>query len=530
MKTRLLLCAALGGLIAFGAQAQTVAEDVLKSQDLQGIEFKNYVGPHKVIETRQAIQGIGADLGRQMSASGAAEADYGGKYHILRLHDATSALLSADLLILGPNATVDHIRNLNWILSTYLQQAFGYSVADADLLANFVTRYNAFYRGQLDYLKSHYIPAVGANVTAENAGLSTNYAEWPGKTRIFIPLRDSLSKGLGGSLNTEEISNKDIVTQMAQEPGGGIDDRKKLANLKEAEIVQEQKAVAQAEAKVNAVPSTGGTTPASPTTAPAPSTATATATATPPATTTTPTPAATPASPATPAATPTPATTPAATTPATPAPTLPLEQAKKDLAARDQALQTERQDIVKQETKTPATPTPAPAAVVKPASTTAFVHMTEATKTGQVWLVDPAKNAVWKKSELNSVRQPVTVALATGLVVIAGDAKGANGAVRLVLLSKDDASVLATGADDISPDSPLLLSGTQVMALTKGDKGAWVLGTFDSALKSVLKGTDALSSLSPIVLTSNGLLVQAASGGLLLLDPTTLKKKSNTEG
>lgn len=518
VKTRLLFAAALFGAVVAGSLgAQTVAEDVVRGQEIQGIEFKNYVGPHKVIETRQAIQGIGADLGRQIAVLGATSADYAGKYSVLRLHDPTSELLSADLLILGPGAGVDHIRNLNWILSAYLQRAFGYSAADADLLANFVTRYNAFYRGNLAYLRAQYIPSVANNVTAENAGLALSYLDWPGKTRIFIPLRDSLSKGLGGSLNTEEISNQDIVTQMAQEPGAGIEERKKLADLKETEIVQEQKAIAQAETKASVAPTTPGTTPASPTTTP-PGTPALAATATD-------TKAATKAE----AKTETKTETPPSSQPA--AATLPLEQAKKDLAERDAALQTERQDIVQQETKTPTTtPAPAPAAASKPAATAAFVRMSETTKTGQLWLIDASKNTVWRKSELNTIRHAAVQTLGTGLLAVAGDTRGANAAVRLVLLSKDDASVLITGTDDVHPDASVLVQGNQVLALTKDAQGNWVLGLFDASLKLVTKGSDALSGLTAFVPTGQGLLVQSASGPVILVDATTLKKKTNTEG
>lgn len=475
--------------------AQTVAEEVLKGQEIQGIEFRNYIGPHKVIESRLAIQGIGADLGRQMKTGDAKTADYAKKYRVIRIHDAAAELLSADLFILEAGAGVDHIRNLNWIVSAYLQQAFGYSVTDADLLSSFVTRYNAFYRGKIDYIASQFIAEVGANVTAENVGLALSYSDWPGKTRMVIPLRDSLSKGLGGSLNTEEISNQEIVAKMADEPGAGLEVRKKLADLKEGEIVQEQKAVTQAEAKVPAAPTTAGTTPSSPSTA-APSAAAVPATAAPQ------------------------ADTPAA---------LPIEEAKKDLAARDQALQAERQDIVKQETKQPAT-TPAPVAPSKPASTAAFVKMSDATKAGQLWLIDPSTNKVWKKSELNTIRQSEAPAFGPGVLVVAGDAKAANGAIRLVLVSKDDATVLTTGTEDVPADTPLIVSGNQVLALTKGEKTGWVLGAFDTNLKPTAKGTDLLSPLTAIVPTANGILVQGANGTLLLLDASTLKKKSNTEG
>lgn len=506
VNTRLLFWFVLLFWPAAAAGAQTVAEDVVKGQEIQGIEFRSYVGPHKVIESRAAIQGIGTELGRQL-ASGAPEADYARKYRVVRVHDPASDLLSADLFILEPGAGVDHIRNLNWIVSSYLQAAFGYSAADADLLANFVTRYNAFYRGQLDYFRSQYIPQAVVQVTAENAGLALSYTDWPGKTRIFIPLRDSLSKGLGGSLNTEEISNKDIVTQMAQEPGAGLEERKKLADIKEGEIVQEQKAVAQAEAKAaSPAPTAPGTTPASPTTAPPASAASQEAPKTTEGT--------------------------AAQTPAeTPKAALPLEEAKKDLAARDEALQAERKDIVEQDAKTPAAAAPAPAAVeAKPASTVAFVRMNDAAKTGQLWLIDPAKNSVWKKSEVNTVRQARVEPFGSGLLVVAGDARSANGAVRLVLLSKDDGSILLTGTDDVLPETPLVVLGAQVLALTKDDAGAWVLGAFDTSLKPLRKGTDALSSLSAVVLTAQGVFVQTAGGGVILLDTATLKKKTSTEG
>ncbi len=506
-KSRFALSLLLSALVGGSLAAQTVAEDVLKAQGLQGIEFKNYVGPHKVIESRASIQGIGTELGRQIKG-GALHAEYGQKYRIVRVHDATSEKLSADLLILGPDAGVDNIRNLNWIVSAYLQQEFGYSVTDADLLSDFVTRYNAFYRGKLDYIQATFIPAVGENVTAENAGIALSYTDWPGKTRLLIPLRDSLSKGLAGGLNTEEVSNKDVVKTMGDQPA--LDERKKLADLKEAEIVQEQKAIVQAETKASPAPSAPGTTPPSPTTTP-------------------------PAKPAPVPSTPTAnSTAPAATTPTTPAPAtkpttapaaLPLDQAKQQLAARDQALQAERQDIVKQETKpTPATPTPA-AAPAKPASTAAFVKMTEGSKTGQLWIVDTAANKVWKKSQVNSIRQPDALTFGAGILVVAGDTKVDNGAIRLLILSPDDGSILASGTDDVAADTPLVISGAQVLALAKGT-GGLVLAAFDANLKTVAKGTDALSSLTDVVSTASGIYVQSAGGTVIVLDPTTLKKKA----
>ncbi len=468
--------------------AQNLAEDVLKGKEIQGIEFKSYVGPHRVIESRAAIQGIGSALGTQLKG-GSTKADYGSKYTLQRVVDLNSPLLSADLLVLSSTAGVDHIRNLGWIISAYLQEAFGYNLADADLLADFVCRYNAFYRGKTEYFPQAYSPVVASSlVPPEHTGLSIDYRDWPGKTRMLIPLRSSLSKGVAGGVNTEEISNKDIVKDMGTDPAA-LDTRKKLADLKEAEIVQEQKAIAQKESTL-ATPNP---------------TATASTTTPPTASTATPTPA------------------PTADTTAKAA----VDQAKVEVAARDQALQAERKDIVaSQPEKTAVAATPV---TTKPALTVPVVIVADASKLGQVVLVDPAANKVWKRSELNSVRAARVQVFGDGFLVTAGDTKGSNGAVRLMLLSKDDLSVAMAGTDEISPDSPVVIVGTQVLTLTQNDKGLWVLGLFDAKLKAVAKGTDTLQASTGIVSGPTGVFVQGTNGKLMLLDPATLKKKSNTE-
>jgi len=89
--------------------------------------------------------------------------------------------------------------------------------------------------------------------------------------------------------------------------------------------------------------------------------------------------------------------------------------------------------------------------------------------------------------------------------------------------------VLLTGSDDVAPTAPVI-RGNQVLALVKDAKVGWVLGAFDQNLKLVTRGTDGLSPLTGVVPAPGGLLVQGASGSLLLLEETTLKKKSDTEG
>ena len=83
---------------------------------------------------------------------------------------------------------MDHIDNLRRIIAAYLESAYGYSRQDSQTLAVFVTVYNAVYRGKLDVFKQKYKTVVTKNLTANKAGLALNYAEWPGKTQIVIPL------------------------------------------------------------------------------------------------------------------------------------------------------------------------------------------------------------------------------------------------------------------------------------------------------------------------------------------------------
>ena len=74
----------------------------------------------------------------------------------------------ADILFIGKDATVDHIKNLRRIISAYLSSAYGYSEKDADTLAVFITVYNAVYRGQYDVYNSKYKAVVVKNLSQDN--------------------------------------------------------------------------------------------------------------------------------------------------------------------------------------------------------------------------------------------------------------------------------------------------------------------------------------------------------------------------
>ena len=223
----------------FFVSAQNVNERELRSAgDASTIVFENYEGPHSVIETAAAINSIGAGLGNQLKNAGTqSSGTFGanGKYTVIHAVDSSEqGKLDADIILINPNATVDHIRNLRRIIASYLSAAYGYSQQDASTVATFVTVYNAVYRNQLDTFKSKYKNIVINNLTAQKCGLSIKWNEWPGNSQIVIPLGEYAEGGLS-SVDTSVISDKKVVESMKEDDDKGVDERKNMVDIKERE-------------------------------------------------------------------------------------------------------------------------------------------------------------------------------------------------------------------------------------------------------------------------------------------------------
>jgi hypothetical protein len=139
---------------------------------------------------------------------------------------------------------VDHIRNLRTIIQGYLQEAYDYSERDAAVLAEFITVYNAVYRGNWDFFTSRYKTPVIENLTREKAGLSIRYDEWPGRTLILIPLGHGINP-----VDTSAISDKRVIEELRREEDQGVPQRQEMVELKEREADQaEQRAQSEREA------------------------------------------------------------------------------------------------------------------------------------------------------------------------------------------------------------------------------------------------------------------------------------------
>ena len=241
-------------LAFFGLNALEVNQPELESVGKDTIEFINYTGPHTVINTKDEISGIGSALGEKVAPNVANNYTTGdnNKYYVIHAVDSSVTTgLDADILILGKNANVDHIKNLRSIISSYLVSAYGYSKEDADTLAVFITVYNAVYRNDLDTYKSKYKEVVTKNLTKESCGISVNYKDWPGNTQLVIPLLNPVDGGLS-TIDTTIISDSTVIESMQEEDERGVDERKNLVDIKEreADVAQEEAKEAQKEATV----------------------------------------------------------------------------------------------------------------------------------------------------------------------------------------------------------------------------------------------------------------------------------------
>lgn len=212
------------------------------------VEFINYNGPHAIINTLDQIKSIGSGLGTVIAPNRDTSTTAGARnrYYVVHAVDPTTTeKLDADILFIGADASVDHIRNLRHIIASYLVSAYNYSEADAQTLAVFVTVYNAVYRGNMEVFTSRYKSVVTDNLTADHAGLDLNYQNWPGKSQIVIPL-SSTTGGLG-TVDTTVISDKEVIDSMREDEDMGIDDRKDLVDIKEREADQAEEKAAQAQ-------------------------------------------------------------------------------------------------------------------------------------------------------------------------------------------------------------------------------------------------------------------------------------------
>lgn len=228
-------------LISISVFSADVDADELKTVTPGSVEFYNYTGPHDYIDSKQSIINIGVNMGKavkQGASSGSYRDVYLSKHFPL---GDDSGRIGADILILTDRAAVDHIRNLRYIIAGYIMTVYDYSFEQAFLLAEFVTIYNAVYRGNMEKFSERYTAQVNGALTPGKAGLATRFTEWAGKTQIVIPLTGKASDGTTGSLNTKDLTDDEVIDELRDQDDMGVDSRKDMVELKDEELQDKEK-------------------------------------------------------------------------------------------------------------------------------------------------------------------------------------------------------------------------------------------------------------------------------------------------
>lgn len=556
--------AVLGLLLALPlvAYALDVDRAELEKAGNKRIVFINYEGPHAKIDSNEDILGIGLALGRAIK-QGAIRAGDEKKYYAF--HGTTSGgadqKLDADVVSLGVDAGVDHIRNLRLILRGFLQGAYDYSPQDAALLAEFVTVYNAVYRGDWNYFAGRYRPMVLGGLTQKKAGLSVRFDEWPGQAQIIIPLTQVVTPGSLSAVDTSSVSDKNVVAQMRKEEDKGIDSRKDMVDLKEREsaaakqqaqleregIVDEEKKIAAEKAAIQAekdrIAAEEKKTAAAP---PAPTTTGTGSTA----------PAGTPGA----SQTQTPPAAAAGQQPQSSGETSPakaaeqqqaseaLAQDKAAVAQREVALAEREKKVEERKDQAAAKETfaekkdaeasadrtqiaadqqqkiaqEAAAPAVPPSGELALRLGPGDSPYGRFVIVDPATGAELKASPLDTVHARAIAEVGGKLYAVAGK-QGGNGAVRLVIVDKTTLEMQKQGDVDIQKDSPIWVLGDQLYALIVSGGGVR-LGRFDTNLGLTATSSVPVHPYAAPTFLKGTVLIQGTDGAVVILKAADLSK------
>lgn len=501
------------------------------------IEFINYTGPHKVIDSAQAIKEIGSNLGKDISLSVSSTNGSNEKYYVV--HSVTSESkdqLDADIIYIGSSATVDHVDNLRRIISGYLQSAYNYSEKDANTLAVFITVYNAVYRGKLDTFKSKYTEDVVKNLSSENCGLSTNYKDWPGKSEIVIPLFDVKNGGLS-TVDTSVIADSKVVDSMQEDEDRNIDSRKDMVDLKEREAdessekaqeaqkeaVQEQKVLNETkkeaeEAKKEAEEAKKEAEEAKKVAEENPNDKKAQETAKE-------------------------AEKKAeeATAKAEEKQQQVEEQQKKTDDAKEAAkeaqeiadkkqneAQTERKEIAQDQQEIQQEKI----AEAKANTEYGIIIVDEENLLSRLVKFNSDNGEIIRKSPVAVIRNRTIFEVGSEgseqFISVAGDNAG-NGTIKLVLMDQDNMEITRESNETLSEDSVLVKDGDDYYCVID-DNGKWVVAKYNAELSLRYKSSIAVKSSTPITITKSGVVVTDSTGQLMLLSKTDLSaitKKSS---
>jgi hypothetical protein len=452
---------------------------------------------------------------------------FGGRYRLIHaVGPAEGTKLDADIFILEAGAEVDDVVNIIRMVSGYLQAAYNYSAADAQVLARFIVYYNAVFRGNLTYLGGVYKTIVMGNVTAENAGIATRYTEWPGKTRMLVPLSPGAQKGSLTAVPAGQLAAPPVIQNLQEQPGKALPERKDLTELQQRGIEENQQKAADQQNQLQLDQQKLAEEQRKADQAKQAADAAAAAAAAPGATAQQKQAAADANAAA--------AQQEAATTAQQQKVTEDKQaaaQTQAQVAADQKSVQDQRATIaadeqanIKQQAAQPnATTTTAGAAAAPGQLLFVYAVVGSSEKLGKLVLIDRTSGKLLSQSDLNTVRGRLYVTVGSSIIVVAG-ATGGNAAVRLVSVDPATLAVQKQGKDNIAPTSYIAASADSAYAVLSTAKGAF-LGRFDASLALQAQSETAVDASTYILVSGTEVFVQDAAGNIVILNKDDLKEK-----
>jgi len=471
---------------ARGIPALEVDVEELEKAAGREITFINYEGPQERIEAADEIKAIGWLLAQSLKEN---RASFLLKYSVIRAVDPTvKDKLDADIFSVDREARVDHIDNIRRILAGFLEGAHGYGAEDARLLSVFTTVYNAVYRGDLGYFSGIYAPLVLSHIDRSNAGISTLYSDWPGATRMLIPLSKGARKDELSALSTSELTEQAVIEEMRRQPDMGLEDRKEMVELKEREVEEKQAAAEALEEEIAAER--------------------------------------------------------AALEAAGPAAARPEElEAKKrtlaekeeesreleaEIAAKQEEIEAEREQIVADERSQDETRA---AAADRPAVYSDQLYYLRVDDrdsrghlSGRLAIIDPEADRFAVVSPVAPVSGRSFLFFQDRILVAAHEGNR-RGPARLHLLDPNTLTSDLSSGEEVYPDTLLAAASGRIYAVVE-QQGAYYLGAFDGGLRLVARSEEKVDPDSSLAVFGESVYVNAAGGKVLKLSVEDLSKST----
>ncbi|EPF26590.1 hypothetical protein HMPREF1221_00774 [Treponema socranskii subsp. paredis ATCC 35535] len=206
----------------FAVQIDTALLDTATRPDY--IEDTSPV-PKNEFNTAKQIRDMGRRLGGsikrqdaqhkndELYASGAPSK----KYRAHRVPSSDS-LPGADIIYIAPNAKVGTIKALAFIVSGYIEAAYGLPLNEADTVAQKVCWWNTNHYDDRNYFTKHFNARILESFSDETAviGLADSYKNWAGHARIVIPfekMKDTQTAAKDGKNQSSKIDSKNKDAQ-----------------------------------------------------------------------------------------------------------------------------------------------------------------------------------------------------------------------------------------------------------------------------------------------------------------------------